>query len=346
VTTLARSSRQELRLSAPAFRLGLGCAAQGNLLRERSAEESFDVFQSAWDAGIRHFDTAPHYGLGLSERRLGQFLASKPRDQFVISTKVGRLIRENRTWDGVSSDPHGFAVAAAVHREWDLTSDGIRSSVEESLERLGLDRIDIAYVHDPETSGIDGAVVQGMESVAQLRDEGMVRAVGTGSMNAEGLLAAVQTGLADIIMLAGRYTLLDQSVHPTVLAACDRFGTRIVAAAIFNSGLLARTPDPRATYDYAEVPPEILTRARSIASVCAEHGVELATAAMHYPLLDPRVDALVVGAASPAQIEQARQRMTIEPPSDLWRDLDQRGLVPFIGRRTVLDPLSNDGDVR
>ena len=311
-----------------ASNLGLGCAAQGNLFRPRNEDDALAVFEAAWDAGVRQFDTAPHYGLGLSEQRLGRFLATKPRDEFVVSTKVGRLLRSNPAWDGASPDDQGFAVPARLRREWDVSVGGVRASLDESLHRLGLDRVDVLYLHDPEVSGIDSAVRTGMASLAQLRDEGLVRRIGVGSMVPHTLVAAVQTGLADVLMVAGRYTLLDQSVAPEVLEACSQHGTRIVAAALFNSGLLADTPQVGAMFDYGAVPAVVLDRARAIAAVCSTHGVALPTAALHFPLLDPRVEGVVVGADSAEQIRQSRSWIEESVPSELWDDLDRQGLVP------------------
>jgi D-threo-aldose 1-dehydrogenase len=313
-------------LEVPEF--GLGCAPLGNLFRERTDEEVHDVLEAAWDLGVRHFDTAPHYGLGLSEIRLGRFLATKPREEFVVSTKVGRLLRPRADWDGVSRDDQGFDVPGRLHRVWDVTPEGVRASLDESLERLGLARVDIAYLHDPECSGLDGAVERGMAALAGLRDEGLVRAVGTGSMSAESLLRTVRTGLADLVMVANRYTLLDQSVAPEVLDACDEHGTRIVAAAVFNSGLLAGTPTKDTTFDYADVPDEVLAKARRIDEVCAAHGVELPAAALRYPLLDRRVTAVVVGAGTPRHVRENVARSRAVVPDELWAELDREGLVP------------------
>jgi D-threo-aldose 1-dehydrogenase len=150
---------------------GFGCAPQGNLFRERTDDEAHAVLEAAWDAGMPHFDTAPHYGLGLSERRLGQFLAGRPRDEFGVSTKVGRLLRPNPTWNGTDLDDQGFAVPATLRREWDDSPAGVRASLEESLQRLGLERVDILYLHDPEHSGVDGAVERGMRSLHAARRE-------------------------------------------------------------------------------------------------------------------------------------------------------------------------------
>lgn len=312
-------------------RLGLGCATLGNLFRERTDDEAHAVLDAAWDAGIRHFDTAPHYGLGLSEQRLGRFLATKPREEFVLSTKVGRLLRPNPACDGTAQDAQGYAVPARLRREWDVSLGGVRASVEESLTRLGLDRVDILHLHDPEHSGIEAAVQRGMESLAALRAEGTAALIGIGSASRDALLTAVGTGLADIVMVAGRYTLLDQTVAPDVLAACDEHGTRIVAAAVFNSGLLAEAPKLGAMYDYAPVPSEVLQRAVRIAEVCAAHGVELPTAALHYPLLDSHVQSVVVGAASPSHVLQNVARLAQAVPDQLWADLEEQGLVPRCG---------------
>lgn len=308
--------------------LGLGCAQLGNLFRERSDDEVQRLLEAAWNAGIRHFDTAPHYGLGLSEMRLGRFLATKPRDEFVVSTKVGRLVRENPHWDGTSLDDQGFVVSARLHRVFDYTPDGVRASVEESLTRLGLDRVDILYVHDPERSGIPDATESALVTLAALRDQGVVSAIGTGSMGISALLASVATGLADVLMVANRYTMLDQSVAPDVLEACDRTGTGIVAAAVFNSGLLASRPSNETTFDYADVPEEVLAKAQEIDRVCQTHGVELAAAAIQYPLLDRRVASVVVGADSPDQVRQNLGRLQAPVPSELWDDLAEQGLVP------------------
>lgn len=309
-------------------RIGLGCAPLGNLFRPRSDAEADAILQAAWDAGIRHFDTAPHYGLGLSEQRLGRFLADKPRDEFVVTTKVGRLIRPADDWDGVALDAVGFAVPASSRRVLDYSAAGVRASLEDSLGRLGLDRVDVLYVHDPEHSGIAGAHLSALRALADLRADGLVTAIGTGSMGPGALAEAAGSGFADVLMVAGRYTLLDQSVSPDVLSRCTTTGTQIVAAAVFNSGLLATTPSADATYDYVAVEPDVLARARAIDAVCAEHGVELAAAAVQYPLLDERVASVVVGADSPEQVHHNVAHVAADVPDALWADLADRGLVP------------------
>ncbi|MFI5694104.1 aldo/keto reductase [Kribbella sp. NPDC051586] len=308
-------------------RFGLGCAPLGNLFQQFTDDEADEILHAAWDAGVRYFDTAPHYGLGLSEQRLGRFLASKPRDEYVVSTKVGRLLRENPDWDGSAMDGTGFVVPARLRRELDYSAAGVRASVEDSLTRLGLDRIDVLFVHDPELSGIPGAIETAMSALADLRAEGVVSAIGTGSLGVDALLATVRTGLADVLMIANRYTLLDQSVVPDLLEACDIHGTRIVAAAVFNSGLLAGTPSRDAKYDYHDVPDEVLKRALEIDRICREYGVELPTAALQYPLLDPRVSSVVAGATTPDQVRQNVARLGTSVPAALWESLVRSGAV-------------------
>jgi D-threo-aldose 1-dehydrogenase len=306
--------------------IGLGGASLGNLGAAMSDAEAADLLATAWDAGVRHFDTAPHYGLGLSERRLGRFLATKPRDQFVVSTKVGRLLRPFPEWQG-EPDIEGFAVPGDLRREWDFTPDGIRTSLAESCDRLGLDTVDIVYLHDPERWDLAAGVTSALPTLVALREAGVVRAIGVGSMDPEALLAVARTGVADLLMVAGRYTLLDQSVVPEVVDTCSRTGTRMVAAAVFNSGLLADTTSP-ATYDYGAVPAEKLEKARRIAEVCAAHGVELPTAALHFPLRDETVQSVIFGAATPAQVRQNVDRLAHQVPPGLWSDLAELGLVP------------------
>lgn len=317
-----------MTIPLPSF--GLGCAPFGNLFRERSDEEVDTALDAAWEAGVRHFDTAPHYGLGLSEERLGGFLRTKPRDEFVISTKVGRLLETDPDWDGHSPDAAGFVVPGRMRRVWDTSEDGIRRSLEGSLERLGLDRVDVLYLHDPQGSPEPHAVETGIAALAAMRDEGLVRGIGTGTADIPSLLTAVRTGLADVIMVANRYTLLDHSARPEVVEACAQNNTRIVAAAVFNSGLLARRPTPSATYDYAEVPADILRRALEIDAVCASFGVELPTAALQYPLLDPVVESVVVGAGTASQVRENLARLDAPVPGELWAELDARGLVPVV----------------
>ncbi|NUS49905.1 MAG: aldo/keto reductase, partial [Nocardioidaceae bacterium] len=223
----------------PVGRLGLGAANVGNLYRALSDDEAQAVLQAAWDGGVRTFDTAPHYGLGLSEERLGRFLRTKPRDDFVLSTKVGRLLRPDPSWTGGDDDAHDFVVPARQHRVWDTSPAGLRRSLEESLERMGLDRVDVVYLHDPERYDLDRTLDEGLTGLAALREAGLVAEVGVASMDTAALAASARTGVLDRLMVAGRWTLLDRSAAADVLPACREHGVRVVAAAVFNSGLLA-----------------------------------------------------------------------------------------------------------
>jgi D-threo-aldose 1-dehydrogenase len=298
--------------------LGLGAANVGNLYRAMGDEDAWAVLDAAWESGIRHFDTAPHYGLGLSERRLGAFLATKPRGDYVVSTKVGRLLRPSPETADRLDEPNQFAVPASLKRVWDFSADGIRAGLEESLERLGLQRVDVLYLHDPDEHDLAADLATGIPAVAALRDEGLVEAVGIGSKSTDALVAAVRTGALDLAMVAGRYTLLEQADE--VVAACRETDTGIVAAAVFNSGLLA-TPRPGGRYEYGTVPAELLARAERIAAVCERHGVTLPEAALQFPLREPAVHSVVVGAATPEQVRENARRMRVEIPEALWDEL-------------------------
>jgi D-threo-aldose 1-dehydrogenase len=309
--------------------LGYGAANIGNLYRAVTDDEAWAVLDAAWESGIRYFDTAPHYGLGLSERRLGRFLATKPRDDFALSTKVGRLLRPSPETADRLDDANQFAVPAALRRVWDFSPDGVRRSLEESLQRLGLDRVDILFLHDPEECDLGPALATGVPALAELRAEGLVTAVGVGSKSTDALLAGVRTQLLDLVMVAGRYTLVEQPALEQLIPQCRASGVGIVAAAVFNSGLLASPrPDAGARYEYADVPPEILRRARRIEEVCAEHGVELPVAALQFPLREQAVRTVVVGGATPSHVRENVARMRASVPEELWTRLDAEGLVP------------------
>jgi D-threo-aldose 1-dehydrogenase len=298
--------------------LGYGAANVGNLYRAMSDEDARAVLEAAWESGIRYFDTAPHYGLGLSERRLGAFLATKPRADYVVSTKAGRLLRPSPETADRLDDENQFAVPASLRRVWDFSPDGVRASLEESLERLELSEVDVLYLHDPDEHDLAADLASGVPAVAAVRDEGLVGAVGIGSKSAEALVAAVRTGALDLAMVAGRYTLLEQADE--VVAACRETGVGIVAAAVFNSGLLSK-PRPGGRYEYGAVPAELLARAERIAEVCERHGVTLPEAALQFPLREPAVRSVVVGAATPEQVRENARRMQVEIPEALWDEL-------------------------
>ena len=223
--------------------LSLGCAQLGNLTTAISDEEAFATVDAAWDLGIRYFDTAPHYGLGYSERRLGAALTERPRAEYVLSTKVGRLLEPASVVKGL--DEEGFKVPATHRRVWDFSRDGVLRSIEESLQRLGLDRVDIVYLHDPDAHWTD-AIESAYPALEELRAQHVVAAIGAGMNQTTMLSAFARHTDMDVLMLAGRYTLLEQSALDDLLPICEKRGIRIVAAGVFNSGLLSRSaPDSR-----------------------------------------------------------------------------------------------------
>ena len=310
-------------------RLGYGAANVGNLYRALSDEVAWDILQTAWDVGVRYFDTAPHYGLGLSERRLGAFLTTKPRDQFIVSTKVGRLLRPNPEGVGTLDLANDFAVPADLKRVWDFSPNGIRQSVEDSLERTGLDRFDVLYLHDPERHNLRESLDEAIPALVDLRSAGLVTAIGVGSMETHALLASVQTGALDLLMVAGRYTLAEQSALEEVIPAARANGVGIVNASVFNSGLLASdNPNADARYDYGDAPVALLERVWAIAAVCREFNVSLPTAALQYTLRDDTVRTIVVGGSSAQQVRQNSARMDEVIPEELWRSLVEKNLIP------------------
>jgi D-threo-aldose 1-dehydrogenase len=317
--------RAALRLGT----LGFGAANLGNLYREVSDEQAWAALDAAWAAGIRYYDTAPHYGLGLSERRLGAFLATKPRDEFVLSTKVGRLLRPNPGHDDELDLANDFAVPAALKRVWDFSADGIRTSLDESLERLGLDRVDVLFLHDPDKHDLDAADREAYPAMMALRDEGRVDAVGVGSMSVDALTRAARTEGLDLLMVAGRLTLAEQPAAAEVVPAALDNGIRLVAAGVYNSGLLAtNAPSADGRYEYGGVPPALLAHVQQIAAICARHGVALPVAALHYTLRIEPVVSVVFGSGKPEQVAQTARRLAEPVPEELWTDLAAAGLIP------------------
>jgi len=304
-------------------KLGFGGAGIGNVYRAIPDGEALATVLAAWDVGIRYFDTAPHYGLGLSEQRLGAVLRDKPRDEFVISTKVGRLLEPNASG---GQDPEGFDVPATKRRVWDFSETGIRRSIEDSLERLGLDHLDIAYLHDPDVHDLHAGISQGLPALEKLRSEGVVRAIGVGINSAEAALECVEAADLDLVMLAGRYTLLEQPDVP-LLERCAERSTGVVSVGAYNSGILARPEVPEdAHYNYDQAPPDVLERARTLADVCREFGVELPTAALQFPLQHPAVVNVTAGATTPEQVATNAARMETPVPEELWEALERAGL--------------------
>jgi D-threo-aldose 1-dehydrogenase len=305
-------------------RLGFGAAPIGNLYREVSDAEAFGAVEAAWQNGVRYFDTAPHYGLGLSERRLGVALAGRPRDEYVISTKVGRLLEP---FDGSGLDDEGFAVPAHFRRVRDYSADGVRRSLESSLERLGTDRVEIVYIHDPDDYW-DVAFGEAYPALEELRSQGVVGAIGVGMNQWEMPERFVRETDIDVVMLAGRYTLLEQPALPSFLPACVERGVSVVACGVFNSGLLSKpVVAADAKYNYEDAPSSLVERARAIAGVCERHGVTLPEAAIQFALGHPAVVSVVIGSRTAEQMDANARYFSASIPPSLWEELKSLGLL-------------------
>jgi len=317
------------RTGVPLTELGLGTAQLGDLGRAMSDEEVAATVDSAWESGIRYFDTAPHYGVGRSESRLGERLRSRPRDHYVLSTKVGRLLEPSPSTAHLRDDG-GFDVPRDPVRRWDFTRDGVLRSIEKSLQRLGLDRIDIVFLHDADQSGqLETALTEGVQTLLELRDEGVVRGVGAGMNAAAPLAELIRRADVDVVMCANAFTLLRPDALDELLPLALEREVSVLAAAVFNSGVLAAPrPAPDATFVYGPVPGEILERTERIADVCERHGVTLPVAAMAYVLRHPAVVGVVAGARGRGQVRQNVERLQTPVPDDLWIELEREGLIP------------------
>jgi D-threo-aldose 1-dehydrogenase len=305
--------------------LGFGAAPLGNLYRAISDAAAASTVDAAWDAGVRYFDTAPHYGLGLAERRLGAALGGRPRDQFAVSTKVGRLLVADP--GGVGRDPAGFDVAADHRRVWDFSADGVRRSLDASLRRLGLDRVDVVLLHDPDEHWAE-AVGQAYPALHELRAQGVVGAIGVGMNQAAMLTRFVDETEIDVVMVAGRLTLLDHSAAAQLLPACAAKGVSVLAAGVFNSGLLATDAVAAgSTYDYRPASPQLLARAAAIQNVAQRHGVALPTAALAFAARWPEVASVVVGMRSVEEVAANAANAAARVPTQLWTELVAARLV-------------------
>ncbi|MEW9556120.1 aldo/keto reductase [Nonomuraea sp. NPDC050783] len=304
-------------------RHGLGGAPIGNLFEEVTDEQARATVDAAWESGVRLYDTAPHYGLGLSERRLGAALAG--RSGYVLSTKVGRLLVPAAAVAGAGRDADVFDVPAELARKWDFSRDGVRRSLEESLERMGLPAVHVALIHDPDEH-VEQALGEAYPALAELRSEGVVQAIGLGMNQWQVPLRFVQETDIDVVMLAGRYTLLDQSGLP-LLEACAERGVKVLAAGVFNSGILA-THRPAGTFDYQPASGPLLERATRIAGICERHDVTLPQAAMAFPLRHPAIATIVLGARSAEEVTANAALWSRPVPEALWEDLEAEGLLP------------------
>ena len=301
-------------------RLGLGTAPLGGLFSHVEDSEAHAVVRAALKAGLSYIDTAPLYGYGVAERRIGAALADVDRSSYVLSTKVGRLIVPTTATDD-SWNRDNFADAEPSEAIFDYSADAVRRSLEESLERLGLDRVDVVYIHDPDDYE-DEALTVAYPVLHELRSEGVVRAIGAGMNQSRVLTRFVRETDVDAVLLAGRYTLLDQSGAEDLLPACVGRGVSVVIGGVYNSGLLAGGT----TYNYAEAPAELVERARRLEEICTAHGVPLKAAAIQFPLAHPAVACILTGARSVAELEENLAMMAYDIPDALWDDLASAGV--------------------
>jgi D-threo-aldose 1-dehydrogenase len=315
------------RTSLEVTSLGLGCATLGGSRIDVSRAEAEAIVRDAWDSGVRYVDTAPYYGYGRAERAVGDALRDKPRDEWVLSTKVGRLLRPRAGPSPAERPPH----AMPFEPVYDYSYDAIMRSFEDSLQRLGLARIDILYVHDigtyqhGEAHPAQMRVLResGYRALEELRRTGAVRAIGIGVNEREVLLEALEWGAWDAFLLAGRYTLLEQAPLDDLLPRCLAAGTSIVVGGPLNSGILAG----RDTWNYRAAPPEVMTRVEQLRAVCDRHAVPLAAAALQFPLAHPAIAAIIPG---PRSVEEFRANLALleQPiPAALWRELREAGLL-------------------
>jgi len=304
-------------------KLVFGGAPIGGLFAAVGEDDAQATLEAAWDAGIRAFDTAPHYGVGLSESRIGRFLAGRPRGEYVLATKVGRLLEAtDDDVDGADS----FYGTPRRKRVRDYSRDGVLASLEASTRRLGTDRVDIALIHDPDAHGRQ-ALDEAYPALADLRAQGVVGAVGVGMNQAEMLEWFLPRADLDCVLIAGRYTLLDQGAGRTLLPECQRRGVAVLAGGVFNSGILAG-PGSSPTFDYRPASPGMLRRAQRIAAVCARHGCAIGAAALQFPLRHPAVTAVVVGARSSAEMAADAAFLARDVPDALFAELAAEGLIP------------------
>jgi D-threo-aldose 1-dehydrogenase len=318
-TTLGRSAVTVTGLS-------FGAAGIAGMYTAVDPGQATAAVDAAWDAGIRYFDTAPHYGLGLSERRLGQALRTRPRSEYTLSTKVGRLLEPLPGPEAAGDDlESGFAVPATHRRVWDFSADGVRRSLDDSLGRLGVDRIDLVYLHDPDDHE-DQAFGQAYPALERLRSEGVIGAIGAGMNQTAMLTRFLRDTDVDVVLSAGRLTLLDQSALRELLPEAAARGRSVVIGGVFNSGLLA-DPRPGATYDYTAAPPALLDRALRMDAVTRRYGLPLRAAALHYPLRQPAVASVLVGTRSAAEVRDVAELSDLVVPDDLWAELRAEGLL-------------------
>jgi len=304
-------------------RLGLGCAAIGGLYGDIPDDQATQVVHKALDLGLNLFDTAPLYGSGKSEERLGRALRDVPRDAYVLASKVGRLLVAS---DDDQRDGSIFDNPPPFKPVFDFSYDGVMRSLEDSLKRLGVDRIDILHIHDPDAhwkEAIEGAY----PALERLRSEGVISAVSAGMNQWEMLARFAREGDFDCFLLAGRYSLLDQSALDELLPLCTEKNIGIMAGGTYNSGILAKGAKPGATYNYGEAPADIMQKAQAIEAVAERHGVDVKAAASQFVFAHPAITCIIPGTRQPARVEENFNLLIDEIPSAFWDDLRAENLV-------------------
>ncbi|MBF0280124.1 MAG: aldo/keto reductase [SAR324 cluster bacterium] len=322
-TDLARIGSTKLKVT----RLSFGGAPIGNLNRIVEESEANGALQAAWEAGVRYFDTAPYYGYGLSEKRIGRMLTEHERHEYVLSTKVGRLIRPGAHTEG-ELDKHGkpyYLANPEMSCVFDYGYDGVMRSYEESLKRMGVNSIDILHIHDPDDH-FEWASDEAYKALDQLRREGSIKAVSAGMNQWEMLSRFMDLCDFDCFLLAGRYSLIDQSGFPEFLQKCLERNISVILGGVFNSGLLA-DPKPGITYNYTDASSELIDKAVRISRICERHGTPLKAAALQFPLAHPAIATVLTGVRSAAEFLENERLFHFPIPNDLWAELKAERLL-------------------
>ena len=304
--------------------MGFGGAPLGGLFTPVGAANAVSTVRRGYELGIRFFDTAPLYGRGKSERFYGQALSEFERDSYILSSKVGRVLDPN---DNAADQEDIYVELPPYDVVFDFSRDGVLRSIEESLERLGLERLDIALIHDPDDHW-EQAISEAYPTLADLRSQGVIGAIGAGMNQWEMPARFAREGDFDCFLLAGRYTLLDHSGLEELLPLCEERSVSVILGGPYNSGVLASDLGPDTTYFYERTPPEVLARARRIKSVCDRHDVPLKAAALQFGLAHPAVAATIPGPRTPDEVSENLAMVSFDIPSDLWAELKSSGLIP------------------
>jgi D-threo-aldose 1-dehydrogenase len=302
--------------------IGLGSAPLGGLFSPVSDADAYATLERGWSAGIRFYDTAPLYGFGLAERRLGAFLRQQKRDSYVISTKVGRLLRAP---DGAAAEDDHYKGTQRERPVFDFSHDGVMRSVEESLARLGLDRVDVLLVHDPDDH-YDEAVAGAFRALQRLRSEGTVKAIGAGMNQSEMPVRFAEAVPVDCFLLAGRYTLLDQSALDALFPVCQAKNIGVLLGGIYNSGILAN-PGAGAKFNYEDADAALVARALALDELCRKHRTELKAAALQFCMAHPAVTVAVMGARNAAEVADNIAMSEKTVPQAFWQELRAQNLV-------------------